>query len=171
MPALCSSRGTVRAVESPLMSDARTVLEMRGITKQFPSVLANDDVELRPRQRRGACTSRRERRREVHAHEHPVRALTSPMPARSASTDAGQLRLGERCDRKRPWHGASALHAHPGDDRRREHRPRDRANNQGRGPGLRRGSPPGGHPGRAVRVRHRSRRQGRGHLSRPAAAG
>jgi simple sugar transport system ATP-binding protein len=36
----------MRAVESPLMSDAPTVLEMRGITKQFPSVLANDDVSF-----------------------------------------------------------------------------------------------------------------------------
>ena len=28
------------------MTDAPTVLEMRGITKQFPGVLANDDVSF-----------------------------------------------------------------------------------------------------------------------------
>ena len=46
MPAPCRSRAVSRTIESPLMSDARTVLEMRGITKQFPSVLANDDVSF-----------------------------------------------------------------------------------------------------------------------------
>src|SRR5206468_5165099 len=35
-----------RAVESPRMADAPTVLEMRGIVKQFPGVLANDDVSF-----------------------------------------------------------------------------------------------------------------------------
>ena len=39
LPAPCRSRAVSRAIESPRMSDAPTVLEMRGITKQFPGVL------------------------------------------------------------------------------------------------------------------------------------
>ena len=125
---------------------APTVLEMRGITKQFPGVLANDDVELRSPSGRGARAPRRERRREVDADEHPVRAVQARRRRDPHRWEAGHASARAKdAIRKRSRHGAPALHAHPGDDRRREHRPRDRANSQGRLPRLRRGSPPGGH--------------------------
>ena len=46
--------------------------------------------------------------------------------------EAGHVSLAEGCDRARDRHGAPALHAHPGDDGRREHRPRHRAERGGR---------------------------------------
>ena len=51
------------------------VLEMRGITKAFPGIVANDHVDFELAARRGARAARRERRRQVDADEHPLRAL------------------------------------------------------------------------------------------------
>ena len=68
------------------------------------------------------CPPGRERRRQVDAHEHPVRPGTpgrgsDPARRRRRSTIDGP----ERRDRPGHQHGPSALHARAGADRRREH--------------------------------------------------
>ena len=107
--------------------DAAPVLELRGITKRFPGVLANDHVDFDLRDGRGARPARRERRRQVDADEHPVR----PVPA-----DEGEILIKGKpvafavaaaTPSPRHRHGAPALHADPGDDGHREHRARERA--------------------------------------------
>ena len=49
------------------------VIELRGITKRFPGVVANRDINLARAARRGARHRRRERRRQVDADEDPLR--------------------------------------------------------------------------------------------------
>ena len=103
------------------------VLELRGITKRFPGIVANDGVELRPAAGRGARAARRERRRQVDADERRLRPLSAGRGRDRDQRQAGRDRLNPRRDRERRRHGAPALHADPGDDGRREHRARDRA--------------------------------------------
>ena len=43
------------------------VLTVRRITKRFPGLLANDEVDFDLQQRRGALPARRERRGQDHA--------------------------------------------------------------------------------------------------------
>ena len=62
------------------------VLEMRGITKAFPGIVANDHVDFELAQGRGARAARRERRRQVDADEHPLRALQARRGRDPAST-------------------------------------------------------------------------------------
>ena len=98
---------------------------MRGITKRFPGVLANDAVDFEAARRRGARAARRERRRQEHALEHPHR----PLPAgrgrdQRSYGEPVQLPLAERRDRRGDRHGAPALPARPAVHGRREHRPR-----------------------------------------------
>ena len=71
-----ASRGevlTYRPGDGP--KDGRMELELRGITKRFPGVLANDDVSLDRPLGRGAGADRRERCRQEHADERPLRAV------------------------------------------------------------------------------------------------
>ena len=63
---------------------ATHVLELRGITKAFPGHRRQRPRRLRPPRGRGARAPRRERRRQVDADEHPLRALHGRTPARSA---------------------------------------------------------------------------------------
>ena len=106
------------------MPERPVVLEMQHITKRFPGIVANDDVELRPPRGRGPRPPRRERRRQVDADEHPLRALP-PGPGRDPHQgQARPARLTARCDRRGRRDGAPALHADPGDDGRGEHRAR-----------------------------------------------
>ena len=107
------------------------VLEMRDIRKEFPGVVANDERLVRRAPRRGARAARRERRRQVDAHEHPLRPLPARRGRDPAQREARLVLVGARGDRGRDRDGAPALHAHPGDDRRREHRPRRRAATRG----------------------------------------
>ena len=126
--------------------------------------------QLRPRARRGARAPRRERRREVDADEHPLRALQAGRGRDPRLGEVGQLQLRQGRDRLGPRHGAPALHAHPGHDGRREHRARDRADEDRRDPRLRHSTRAGPRARASVRLRDRSRREDRGHLGRPAAA-
>ena len=52
---------------------ADTLLELAGITKTYPGVMALDNVSLRVMPRRGAGADRRERRRQIDADEDPGR--------------------------------------------------------------------------------------------------
>ena len=52
---------------------ATAAVELRGITKRFPGVVANRDVDLRVRARHDPRHRRRERRRQVDPDEDPLR--------------------------------------------------------------------------------------------------
>ena len=126
---------------------------------------------LRPAQGRGARAPGRERRRQVDADERPLRPLP---PGRGRDPDrrqAGRARLAEGGDRERRRDGPPALHADPGDDGGREHRPRDRARAQGRPARLRGGGEARARDLDPLRARRRPARARPGHHGRPAAAG
>ena len=84
-------------------------------------------ASLRSPAGRGARAPRRERRGQVDADEHPLRALPPGRGRDPASRASRCAELAARCDRPRHRDGAPALHAHPGDDGGREHRARRRA--------------------------------------------
>ena len=113
------------------MADApRTVLEMRHITKRFPGIVANDDVDFDLRQGEvhallgengaGKSTLMNILYGLYHPDEGEIEIAGKPvrLGTPSAAIDAG---VG---------HGAPALHADPGDDRGREHRPRGGADSR-----------------------------------------
>ena len=64
-------------------------LQATGITKRFPGVLANDHVRLRPGEGRDSCLAGRKRRGQVHADEHPLRALPARRRRDSRRRTAG----------------------------------------------------------------------------------
>ena len=84
------------------------VLEMRGITKKFPGIVANDDGRLDVRQGRGARPARRERRGQVDADEHPLRALQG---GRRRDSSARQARRVHLCEGRDPA-GIGMVHQH-----------------------------------------------------------
>ena len=63
------------SIESPRMAERPAVLELRGITKRFPGIVANDHIDFDLRRGRGARPAGRERRRQVDADERRLRAL------------------------------------------------------------------------------------------------
>ena len=159
----------VPAIDVPVVE--APALEMRGITKRYPGVVANDDIDLDVRPG------------EIHAllgENGAGKTTLMNILYGLAKPDEGEILLdGKRGqpdrpvgrDRPRDQHGPPALHARPGPDRRREHRPRRGDDGQ---PGLPR--PQGGRsPDRraraAVRLRGRPGRQGRLPVGRLAAAG
>jgi len=103
------------------------ILELRGITKEFPGIVANDHVDFDLAPGEGPRTARRERRRQVDADEHPLRPVQGRLRRDPPERQAGHVRICKGCDRRRNRDGAPALHADPGDDRGREHRARQRA--------------------------------------------
>ena len=91
------------------MADPLAV-EMRGIVKRFPGVLANDHVDFELRAGEIHAPAGRERRRQEHADEHPGRAV--PAGRRAPSSVDGQpvdLPLAARRDRGR---ASGMIHQH-----------------------------------------------------------
>ena len=125
---------------------------------------------LRAARGRGARAARRERRRQVDADEHPLRALPPGRGRDPAEREEGLVLVAEGRDRGGHRHGAPALHADPGDDGRREHRPRRGAHVRRRDARLPRGEEEGARAVRALRPRRRPRRAHPGHHRRAAAA-
>ena len=105
------------------MQDA-PVLELRGITKEFPGTLANDHIDFDLR------------RGEVHAllgENGAGKSTLMNVLYGLYRPDEGEIRVGGQpvtfqsprdAIAQRHRNGAPALHAHPGDDRGREHRAR-----------------------------------------------
>ena len=146
-------------------------LELKGITKKFGSVVANDRVDFDVRPGGGARAARRERRRQVDADVDPLRPVQA---RRGRDPDRRRARrdlLALGGDQPRDRDGPPALHAGPGDDRRREHRARP-----GTDPVRRKARPQGGaSSGQGalgpLRPRCRPQRQDRRHHRRRTAAG
>ena len=169
--------------EAPSVSDERPVsgqgstavagpapvVELRGIVKRFPGVVANDGVDFALAHRRGPCPPRRERRREEHAHEHPRRAVPARCRGDPHRRAAGGLPLPAGRDRRRPRDGPPALHAGRVHDRHRErhHRPRAAALPARPGPLRRRDRP----PRRGARPERRPAGEGLAAVRRRATAG
>ena len=96
--------GHVPALPRPLLESrttwpptpTRLSSSCAGITKRFPGVLANDHVDFDLRARRGARAARRERRRQVDADEHPLRAVPARRGRDPPERQAGRVQLAAR---------------------------------------------------------------------------
>ncbi len=69
---------------SAALTAARTLLEVRGLTKIFGTLKACDCGRPDDPQGRDPFAARRERRRQVDAGQDAVRLAANPIPARSA---------------------------------------------------------------------------------------
>ena len=67
------------------------LLDMRGISKRFPGVVALDTVSLDVGPRRSPRARRRERRGQIHAHENPRRRLSARRRRHSRGRPARQI--------------------------------------------------------------------------------
>ena len=75
-------------------SAAAPAVELRGITKRFPGVVANHDIDLAVRRGHRARHRRRERRRQVDADEDPLRHAQA-----GRGHDRHRRRAGGHCTR------------------------------------------------------------------------
>ena len=147
-------------------------LEMRGITKRYPGVLANDhiDLDVRPRRRSTHCSAR----------TAPGKTTLMNVLYGLARPDEGSILLdGQevadhrplRCHRAGDHDGPPALHARSRAVRRGEHPARRGDDGEPDLPRPRRGAPAHRRARPAVWVRDRSRGEGRLAVGRLAAAG
>ena len=86
---LAPPRRRPRKKGPPSMTDGSAVplrLELRGITKRFPGVVANSDVALHGGAGRDPRASGRERRRQDHAGQDHLRRARTPTRARCSGT-------------------------------------------------------------------------------------
>ena len=96
-------------------------VELSGITKSFPGVVANRDIDITVARGTRARDRRRERRGQVHAHEDPLRHAAARRGHDRGRRRAGRLPLAGRRDQAGHRHGAPALQAG-----RQPHGPRER---------------------------------------------
>ena len=89
-------------------------LELRGITKRFPGIVANERRGPLRRAGRDPRPARRERRRQVHADERPLRPLPGRRGRDPHRRRGGDLPRSRRRHRRRHRHGPPALHARAG---------------------------------------------------------
>ena len=91
------------------IAGAAPLLEMRGITKRFPGVVADDRVDFDVRRGEVHTLVRRERRRQEHADDACSTGCTSRTRARSGSTASPvAIALARRRDRL----GIGMIHQH-----------------------------------------------------------
>ena len=154
-------------VEPPAPAASGQAIELRGIGKRFPGVIANHDVDITIRQRHHPRAGRGERRRQVHADEDPVRRAEARRRHHQRQRDRGDLRDAGRRDRPGHRDGLPALHAGRQPDRagERHARRREAARHRRRGPCRDRRHL------QALRLRARPRRAGGDPRRRRAPAG
>ncbi len=119
----------------PSAAQPRYAVQMKGITKRFPGVLAND------RRRPGSCSRRGPGPcwgkwcRQEYADERPGRALPGGGRRTLCRRATGSLSLAARRHRARHRHGPPALYARGNADRGREHHPGSAGYQPGTSPG------------------------------------
>ncbi len=94
-----------RVRASGAVPNAEYLLAAEGIRKEFPGVVALDDVSVPPEARLRACADGRERRGQIDPDEDPCRHL-SPDTGRSRAQGRRMIRLKSPLDALRKRHRA-----------------------------------------------------------------
>ena len=124
-----TTMAAVRA--SGAVPNAEYLLAVEGVRKEFPGVVALDDVSVPAEARHRACADGRERRRQVDADEDPRRHLHARHAARCSLQGRDiRLEIAARCARKRHRHDPSGAQPDAVHDGGREHLDPPRAENR-----------------------------------------